>query len=77
MEVERTRRVKPEGLGQRIKQARQNDLRTMKELCERANLTPTHWYDIEKENVKILPEETLRRIEAVLGIDFGVNFDDD
>jgi hypothetical protein len=34
-----------------------------------------NWYRIEAEE-QTLPEETLQKIEEVLGVDFGVVFDD-
>jgi hypothetical protein len=37
-------------------------------------MTTMNWYRIEAEETKALPIETLRRIEDVLGMDFGVQF---
>ena len=39
-------------------------------------MTPMNWYKIEAEETKGLPIETLRKIEELLGVDFGVKFDD-
>lgn len=36
-------------------------------------MTRTNWYRIEAEN-QTLPVDTLRKIEQVLGVDFGVEF---
>ncbi|WP_349262717.1 helix-turn-helix transcriptional regulator [Allocoleopsis sp.] len=59
------------GLGQRIKQARENDHRTLKAICEAAGMSPQNWSRIEKES-QAVPIEVLRRIEAALGKEFGV-----
>jgi transcriptional regulator with XRE-family HTH domain len=59
------------GLGQRIKQARENDPRTLKAICEAAGMSPQNWSRIEKET-QVVPVEVLRRIETALGKDFGV-----
>lgn len=64
------------GLGARIKQARELDSRSLIQICADAGMTPANWYKVEKEEAKVLPIETLRKIEAVLGVDLGVKFDD-
>jgi DNA-binding Xre family transcriptional regulator len=46
------------------------------QLCREAEMTPTNWYRIEAEEVKVLPLETLRRIEKVLNFSFSV-FEDE
>ncbi|ABW32246.1 conserved hypothetical protein (plasmid) [Acaryochloris marina MBIC11017] len=38
-------------------------------------MSATNWYRIESEK-QLLPEETLRKIESVLGVDFGIKFDE-
>ncbi|MBN3950107.1 MAG: XRE family transcriptional regulator [Nostoc sp. NMS7] len=35
-------------------------------------MSVANWYAIEQEWIKVLPLPTLRRIEQVLGIEFGV-----
>jgi transcriptional regulator with XRE-family HTH domain len=76
MKVRRTIEKEAPGLGQRIKKAREADKRSLEAICAEAGLSRVYWYDIEKENVRdSLPEDTLRKIEKVLGVDFGVNFD--
>nr|WP_237741490.1 helix-turn-helix transcriptional regulator [Anabaena sp. PCC 7108] len=54
---------------------RESDPRSLKAICEAAGISQMNWYRIEKEQ-QSLPEETLRKIEEVLGVDFGVSFDD-
>ena len=74
--VRRTIVKEVSGLGQRIKQAREADKRSLEVICAEAGISRVYWYDIEKESVRdSLPEETLRKIEKVLGVDLGVNFD--
>lgn len=64
------------GLGQRIRQAREADHRSLSQLCGEINMTPANWYKIEKEDHKVLPLETLRKIEEVLQIDLGVEIEE-
>lgn len=76
MKVRRTVDFEAPGLGKRIKQAREADERSLSEICTSAGISRVYWYDIEEEKVRsALPEDTLRRIEKVLGVDLGVNFD--
>ena len=75
MKVVRKTVLKVSGLGQRIKQAREADPRSLKTLAKSAGMTSMNWYRIEAEDQE-LPEETLRKVEAALGIDFGVKFND-
>jgi hypothetical protein len=63
-----------DGLGAQIKAAREKDKRKLTKICAEADMTTANWYRIEGEK-QDLPEETLRRVEAILGIDFGVTFD--
>ncbi|BAZ18645.1 transcriptional regulator (plasmid) [Calothrix sp. NIES-4071] len=76
MKVRRTIDKETPGLGQRIREARVADGRPLEVICALAGLSRVHWYDIESEKVRnALPEETLRKIEKVLDVDFEVNFD--
>ncbi|WP_017654615.1 helix-turn-helix domain-containing protein [Fortiea contorta] len=63
------------GLGARIKQHREADRRSLIQLCAEIDMTPANWYKIENEETKVLPLETLQKIESVLGLDLGVNLD--
>lgn len=63
------------GLGAQIKAARESDSRPITELAYLAGMSAANWYRIEKEDTKELPEETLRRIEAALGVSFSVSFE--
>ena len=75
MKVKMTIEVEVPGLGKKIEDARRSDKRPLTQICAQVDLTPMYWYQIEREEVKALPIETLRRIERVLNIDFGVNFE--
>ena len=61
-------------LGKRIKLAREADPRPLTTICDFINMSRQNWYDIENESQSI-PIETLRKIESVLGVDFGVKLD--
>jgi transcriptional regulator with XRE-family HTH domain len=74
VKVERVQVVDSPGLGARIKAAREGSDRPLRVLANEAGMTAANWYRIENEEVKRLPEVTLRKIEAVLSIDLGVEF---
>lgn len=74
VQIERIIRVSAPGIGAKIKQARDQDPRTVTELAKSANMTRANWYRIEREDNDVIPEATLRKIEEVLGVDFGVHF---
>lgn len=59
-------------LGQRIRDARHESGRTITQLAAEADISVANWYAIEQERIKVLPIATLRRIEQVLKVDFGV-----
>jgi transcriptional regulator with XRE-family HTH domain len=63
------------GLGARIKEAREALDRPLTEVAYLAGMSTANWYRIEKEETKELPEATLRRIEAALGVSFSVSFE--
>lgn len=61
------------GLGEKIKRARQAHPTSLVKLAAAAGINRSYWYDIEAERLRYpLPLETLRKIEEVLGDDFGV-----
>ena len=74
MKVTKTVSTDVPKLGAKIKQAREADLRSLKAICELVGMSQTNWYRIEEEK-QTLPIETLRKIEEVLGIDFGVKLE--
>lgn len=76
VKIRRSIDIEVEGIGAKIKQARKADGRSVEVLAGEAEISRSYWHDIEAERVRdALPEETLRKIEKVLDIDFGVKFD--
>ena len=80
MDIVKIRRytdIEISGLGGKIRQARKADGRSVEVLAGEADISRSYWHDIEAERIRdALPEDTLRKIERVLGIDLGVKFDD-
>ncbi len=80
MDIVKIRRytdIEIEGLGGKIRQARKADGRSVEVLAGEAEISRSYWHDIEAERIRdALPEDTLRKIERVLGINLGVKFDD-
>ncbi|MEH2201228.1 helix-turn-helix domain-containing protein [Nostoc sp.] len=76
MKVKKVIEIEAPELGKRIKEAREANKRSLTDLCAAAGMTTANWYRIESEDTKSLPVETLRKIEEVLGVNFGVTFDD-
>jgi len=68
--------VESAGLGARIKRAREADPRSLTELAKLVGISRNFWYQLEHETVLGgISESTLRKIEEVLNVDFGVKFD--
>jgi len=68
--------IESDGLGARIRRAREADPRSLSELARLAGISRSFWYQVEHESVLGgISESTLRKIEEVLGVDFGVQFD--
>ena len=79
MRIRQIREIQIEGLGARIKQARLNiaGKKSLQDIVDEIGVSRTYWYDLEKEEIKgTLSIENLRKIETVLGVDFGVKFED-
>jgi len=65
------------GLGQRIRQAREQDGRSLTEICRESGISRSYWYQLEAEDLRSpATEEVIRKIEQALGVDLGVKFDD-
>jgi transcriptional regulator with XRE-family HTH domain len=63
-------------LGQRIREARERDKRTLTAICRECGLSRSYWYQLEGEDMRsAATEEVIRKIEKVLGVDLEVNFD--
>ncbi len=71
LKVIKTIEVEVPGLGNRIKEARMNDSRTLKAICEAAGMSPQNWSRIERET-QTVSVDVLHRIEVALGVDFGI-----
>ena len=64
------------GLGEKMKKARENSPKSVTELAKLCGISRNYWYQLEAEAVLGgVAEETLRKIESVLNVDFGVDFD--
>ena len=71
MNVYRVISVSVPELGAKIKATREKDSRSLSAICREAGMSRESWYKIEAER-QDLPIETLRKIEQVLGVDFGI-----
>jgi transcriptional regulator with XRE-family HTH domain len=76
MKVERKLIVEIPDLRERIKEARLRDGLPVRVLASAAGMTQDNWFKLESGVIKTVPEETLRRVEKALNINFGVTFDD-
>lgn len=64
------------GLGQKIKSARESDGRTLTQICRDCGVSRSYWYQLEGEDLRApVTEQMIRKIEKVLGTDFGIKFD--
>jgi transcriptional regulator with XRE-family HTH domain len=64
-------------LGKRIKQARERDSRSLSQICRECGVSRAYWYQLESEDLRApATEEIIRKVEAALGVDLGVKFDD-
>lgn len=68
MLIERVTRYEIPGLGDRVRSARLQSGKTLTALAAEAGMSHTNWYRIEREEVKTLPEDTLKAVERALGI---------
>jgi transcriptional regulator with XRE-family HTH domain len=77
MRIRQVKEIEIGGLGQQIKYVRISCSKSLEQICDEVGLSRTYWYDIEKETLKgALSIENLRKIESVLGVDLGVQFND-
>ena len=75
MKVRKTIDIVVPNLGEKIKDARERDRRSLAAICRMIPMTTMNWYRIEAEQTKALPIETLRKIEEVLDTKFGIDCD--
>lgn len=76
MDVVRQIRVSIPDLSHQIKAAREADGRSAQALSTVAGISTAYWYQIENNKRQWISEQTLRGIEAALGVDFGVSFEE-
>lgn len=63
-------------LGKKIKKAREASDRSVTSLAKEVGISRHYWYQLEAEAVLSgIAEETLRKIESALNVNFGVRFD--
>lgn len=76
VKVRRCQDVEAPGLGAKVKDARLKDGRSAQVLATLSGISTGYWYQIEKEERQWISEEVVRSIEDVLGVKFGVSFED-
>lgn len=62
-------------LPKQIAQAQKDSGKAISEICKAVGFSRTYWYQIVNGREEAIAEETLRKIEEVLGVNFGVQFD--
>jgi transcriptional regulator with XRE-family HTH domain len=62
------------GLGDKIRQFREQSSMSQTALAAAAGISVPHWNRIENERVGSIPIETIRGIERASGVDLGVEF---
>ncbi len=74
VKVRRYQEIDVTDFGERLKQARIEDGRSVQVLATLAGISVGYWYQLEKEDRSWISESVLRAIESVLNINFGVKF---
>ncbi len=74
VKVRRYQEIDVTDFGERLKQARIEDGRSVQVLATLAGISVGYWYQLEKEDREWISESVLRAIESVLNINFGVKF---
>ena len=64
-------------LGAKIQLARKAVKKPLTILCKEAEVSRNYWYQIESGKISgTVSEETLRKIEKVLGVNLGIDFEE-
>lgn len=64
------------GLGAAIKKAREEDRRSLAQICRESGISRAYWYQLEREDLRApATEAIIRKVEAALGCDLNVVFD--
>ncbi len=70
-----TQTIENPNLAEKIQQAQVESGLSVSEVCRRVGISRTYWYKLVNDNIpEGLAEPTFRKIEEVLGVDFGVRF---
>jgi transcriptional regulator with XRE-family HTH domain len=72
MRIRKVDEIDAPDLAARLKSARGADDRSLAEICRQVGVSPQYWYNLERGTITTMSFETLRKIEEVLGVDFGV-----
>lgn len=75
VKVRRYQEIEVPNFGERLRQARIDDGRSVQVLATFAGISVGYWYQLEKEDREWISEEVLRAIETVLSVSFGAQFD--
>jgi transcriptional regulator with XRE-family HTH domain len=59
---------------ERVKEARLADGRSVQVLATLAEISVNYWYQIEGNKREWISADVLKRMQSVLGVDLGVNF---
>ncbi|MGB3205187.1 MAG: transcriptional regulator [Crinalium sp.] len=62
-------------LHKRIADAQKKSGKPVSEVCKEVGFSRAYWYQIVNEKEDSIANETLQKIEEVLGVNFGVEFD--
>lgn len=73
MRIRKVDEIEVPDLAARLKMAREVDNRSLAAICREVGVSPQYWYGLERGTVTTMSFETLRKIEEVLNVDFGVN----
>jgi transcriptional regulator with XRE-family HTH domain len=76
VKVRRYQETEIPDFGEKLKAARIADGRSVQVLATLASISTGYWYQLENEQRNWISDEVVKGIESVLGIDFGVNFND-
>lgn len=71
--IERKEIETPE-LPKQIAEAQKKSGKPISEICQAVGFSRTYWYQLVNGREEAIALETLRKIEEVLGVDFGVHF---
>jgi transcriptional regulator with XRE-family HTH domain len=63
-------------LNRRIADAQKDSGKPIAVICKMVGFSRSYWYQMINGKEEAIAEETLRKIEEVLGVDFGVSFND-